>query len=77
MKPRRAEEQTLADDARLLRAWKVWHREQLEEVVAGPHSSVLGELFKMFANLKHVQPARLIGFVRSIGRRSLTTSNSL
>jgi hypothetical protein len=66
VKPRRAEEQKLADDARMLRAWKVWHREQLEEVLAGAHSSVLGELFRMFANLKHVQPAQLIGFVRSI-----------
>jgi hypothetical protein len=67
MKHRRAEqEQKLADDARLMRSWRKWHREQLEEALAGPHSSVLDELFRMCANLKHVQPAQLIGFVRSI-----------
>jgi hypothetical protein len=27
---------------------------------------VLGELFRLFSNLRHVQPAQLIGFVRSI-----------
>jgi hypothetical protein len=29
-------------------------------------TTLLVELFRMFANLKHVQPAQLIGFVHSI-----------
>src|SRR5438046_883784 len=60
------ERKKLADDARLLRNWKAWHREQLNDVLAGPHGSMLAELFRMFENLQHVQPAQLIGLVRSI-----------
>ena len=67
MKRRRtAQEKKLADDARLLRWWKAWHREQREAVLAGPHGAVLGELLRMVKNLQHVQPAQLIGFARSI-----------
>jgi hypothetical protein len=56
----------LTDDARLLRAWKKFHREERETVLAGPHGSVLNELFRVLANLKHMQPAQLIGYVQSI-----------
>jgi hypothetical protein len=56
----------LTDDARLLRWWKAWHREQRETVLAGPHGPVLGELFRMLENLQHVQPPQLIGLARSI-----------
>jgi|SRR4051794_13116149 hypothetical protein len=66
MKRRGAQQQKLADDARLMRAWRKWHREEREQVLSGPHASVLGDLFRMFANLKYVQPAQLIGFVRSV-----------
>ena len=55
-----------ADDARLLRWWQAWHREQREAVLAGPHGAVLGELFRMIKNLEHIQPGQLIGFVGSI-----------
>jgi hypothetical protein len=56
----------LADDARLLRWWKAWHREQREAVLAGPHGVALSELFRMFENLRHAQPSQLSGFARSI-----------
>jgi hypothetical protein len=56
----------LADDARLLRVWKKFHREEREAVLAGPYAATLGELFRMFANLNCVRPAQLIGFVRFI-----------
>jgi hypothetical protein len=56
----------LTDDARLLRAWKKFHREERETMLAGPHGSVLNELFRVLANLKHMQPAQLIGYVQSI-----------
>ena len=59
-------EKELRDNARLLRWWKAWHREQREAVLAGPHGAVLAELFRMVKNLQHVQPAQLIGFARSI-----------
>ena len=51
-------EKELADNARLLRAWKKFHREQREAVLAGPHGAVLSELFRMFANIQHVTPAQ-------------------
>ena len=35
-------------------------------MLAGPHGSVLNELFRVLANLKHMQPAQLIGCVQSI-----------
>ena len=66
MRRKSEKDKKLADDARLMRWWKAWHREQREAVCAGPHGAVLGELFRMLLNLKHVQPAQLIGLARSI-----------
>jgi broad specificity phosphatase PhoE len=60
MKRRQSQkDKELADNARLLRAWKQFHREERDAVLAGPHSATLGELFRMFANLKHVQRAQI------------------
>jgi len=64
--PNTKRDKKLADDARLLKWWRAWHREQLEQALAGPHGAVLAELFRMFKNLQHVQPAQLIGLARSI-----------
>src|SRR5262249_36988347 len=66
MKHRTAKEKELADNARLLRAWKRFHRDERDAALSGPHARTLAELFRMFANLKHVQPAQLIGFVGAI-----------
>src|SRR5262249_60091167 len=57
-------EKKLADDARLMKWWKAWHREQRDEALA-KHPS-LTELFRMFANIQHVAPMQLVGFVQSI-----------
>ena len=67
-----AQEKKLADNERLLRWWKKFHREEREAVLAGPHSVVLGELFRMFKNLQHVRPAQLLGFARSNSSRPRT-----
>jgi len=66
MKRRTAKEQELADNARLLRAWKKFHRDERDAVLAGPHARTLAELFRMFANIECVQPAQLIGFIGAI-----------
>ena len=58
--------QKLADDARLLRAWKKFHRDECTTALVGPYGAVLGELFRMFANLQHVQPSQLAGYIRAI-----------
>jgi len=47
-------------------AWEAWQREEREAVLAGPHGVVLGELFRMTDNLKHLQPTQLLSFVRVI-----------
>jgi len=70
-------EKELRDNARLLRWWKAWHREQREAVLAGPHGAVLAELFRMVKNLQHVQPAQLIGFARSIDWAVIDTDTKL
>jgi hypothetical protein len=59
-------EKQLADNARLLRMWRQFHREEREAVLAGPHGAVLSELFRMFANIEHVKPAQLVGFIGAI-----------
>jgi hypothetical protein len=64
MKPRTAKEKELADNARLLRWWKTWHREQRDEALAKYPD--LAELFRMFRNLKHVQPVQVLGLASSI-----------
>jgi hypothetical protein len=56
----------LADDAKLLRIWRRFHAEEKAQVLAGPHATTLAELFRMFANLQHVQPAQLVGFIGAI-----------
>jgi hypothetical protein len=50
----------------MFRAWKKFHREEREAVLAGPHGAVLAELFRMLANLQHVAPAQLVGYARSL-----------
>ena len=72
-----AQEKKLADDARLLRAWKAFHREERDAVLAGPHGVVLGELFRIIKNLEHIQPSQLIGFARSIDWVKIDTSTKL
>jgi hypothetical protein len=63
MKRRTAKEKELADNARLLRAWKRWHREQLEEALIGLHSDVLVQLM---IQLKHLREARgLLNFIEA------------
>jgi hypothetical protein len=63
MKRQSEKEQTLQDNARLLRAWKRWHREQLEEALCGLHRDALERLM---LQLKNLQSAReLIGFIEA------------
>ena len=71
------QQKKLADDARLLRAWKKFHRDECEAVLAGPHGAVLGELFRMFRNLQHIRPSQLIGFVGSIDWASINYATRL
>src|SRR6516164_1383560 len=77
MKYRTAKEKELRDNARLLRAWKKFHHEEREAVLTGPHGAVLSELFRMFKNLKHLQPSQLIGYVQSINWAAIDYATKL
>ena len=67
----------LADNERLLRWWKKFHTEEKAAVLVGPHGAMLAELFRMFKNLQHVQPAQLIGFARSIDWMAIDADTKL
>jgi hypothetical protein len=75
--PNAKRDKKLVDDARLLRWWRAWHREQREAVLAGPHGAVLSELLRMIKNLEHIQPSQLIGFARSIDWAGIDTETKL
>ena len=57
------EQKKLADDARLMRAWRNWHAEQLQEALVGLHRDVMGRLV---AELKELRSAReLVVFIEA------------
>ena len=58
------QQKKLDDDARLLRAWKAWHAEQLEEALAGAHGATIDALMLQLDRLElssAAVPARLHG----------------
>ena len=61
MKRKTAKEQALADDAHLLRAWKRWHAEQLEETLNGPHGAAVAQVM---AFLKGMEPQSAPALIR-------------
>jgi hypothetical protein len=46
-------EKELRDGAHLLRAWKRWHADQLEETLNGPHGTAVAQVM---ATLEHMTP---------------------
>ena len=64
--PNTKRDKKLADDARLLKWWRAWHREEKAAALAGPHARTLAELFRMFSSIQYVTPAQLVGFIGAI-----------
>jgi hypothetical protein len=64
MKHRHASEKNrkLEEDAHLLRAWRNWHREQLEEACSGPHRMLLEALLARLKNIQMNSAAELLRF---------------
>src|SRR5262245_32488678 len=62
------EEQKRADDARLMRVWRKWHREELDEVLAGPHGAMMERLMFILKSLElnSVSQQLLLAYVRGI-----------
>ena len=61
MRRKSEKDKKLADDARLLRAWRRWHVEQLEEALVDVHADVMSRLM---AQLEELRSAReLVDFI--------------
>jgi hypothetical protein len=60
----RDQQKELADQARLTRAWKARHREQLEEALAGAHGAQISELMALLDRLELSSAAALLAFIR-------------
>jgi hypothetical protein len=59
----KALEQELADSSHLLRAWRQWHREELEQALTGPHRALLEPLVALLPKL--TTPAPLLTFLQA------------
>jgi hypothetical protein len=55
----------LADDERLLRAWRNFHAEELAEALAGPHRHVLEPLMQLLETLDLHSSKALVAFIRA------------
>jgi len=52
MRRKSAKDKELEDNARILCAWKKYHRERLEKALAGVHHAVLTRMMVQLENLK-------------------------
>jgi hypothetical protein len=67
MRPHNAkQEKKLADDARMMRAWRRWHREQLEEVLAGPRGPMIERLMFILKELSLQSAPLLLAYIRGV-----------
>ena len=64
MKRGAAKDKELADNATLLPAWRAWHREQLEEALAGPHGTAVAQVVKFLdENMQSQSASALIALL--------------
>jgi hypothetical protein len=64
MSKRRTRDQELADNTHLLRAWKRWHREQLDEVLAGPHGAAVARVMAFLKHMDSQSASALVALAR-------------
>jgi hypothetical protein len=55
----------LADDERLLCAWRAWHAEELTGALTGPHRQMLEPLMQLLKNLDLHSSNALVDFIRA------------
>jgi hypothetical protein len=67
MRPRKpALLKELADDAKLLRQWRAWHREEREQALAGPARELVEQLLEILRSLSPQDGAApLVAFIQS------------
>jgi hypothetical protein len=72
------EERKLADDARLLRDWLAWHREQRKAVpTADPHGPMFERLVYIPVALELKSTMVLLAFVRGVDWTTIATQTCL
>jgi hypothetical protein len=59
-------EQELVEQSRLLRSWRKWHREELEQVLAGPHGAMVERLVFILKSLTLESAPLQLAYVRGI-----------
>ena len=62
----RDQQKKLEDDARLMRAYRAWHREQLEEALAGPDGPMLERLVYILKTLAPSSAPLLLAYIRGV-----------
>jgi hypothetical protein len=60
------QQQKLADDACLLRAWHKWHREERERALLGPHGAMIERLVFILDSLSPQSASLLRAYVRGV-----------
>jgi hypothetical protein len=64
--PNTKQEKQLADNAKMMRAWRRWHREQLEEVFRGPHGPMIERLMVVLKELSLQSAPLLLAYIRGV-----------
>jgi 2-keto-4-pentenoate hydratase len=62
----RKQHDELLDDARLLREWRAWHREQRDEALAGPRGDVVAPIMMQLGQLETNSAAMLLADVKCV-----------
>ena len=62
----RDRQKELQDDARLVRAWRKWHREELGEALAGVHGPMVERLVYMLKALELSSAPLLLAYIRGV-----------
>jgi hypothetical protein len=60
----RDQETKLADDAKLVRAWKAWHQEQLDDALAGANGATITKLMAVLDRLELSSAAALLDYMQ-------------
>src|SRR5262249_50435118 len=64
-RPKSEKDKELADRSRLARAWRRWHREQLEQALAGPHGVIVVQVIEFLKTMTPASASALLNLMRS------------
>ena len=67
----------MADNVRLLRAWRHWHADELAEALAGPHRDIVEPLMMLLAKLDVRSSKALLDFIRTQDWRAVDAQTRL